>query len=134
MFDAHPSILDVLENQMMTDGSALIDALGQLSQLASGRGACMCLEHPRHGVTVIADDAWNQDGETTLRQRQKHSVFSLQGFEGFDTISVLVGAANADELDLMTGDCAIAAAALDLVATVSIAKALMNAPVALIAA
>ncbi len=130
MFDAHPTIVDMIEDQMLTEGSALTDALGLLSQLASGRGACMCLEHADLGVTVIADEAWHLDGASTLRKRQKHTVFSLRGHEGFDTISVLVGAADEDELSQMMGDCAIAAAAVDLVASVSIAKALMGSAIA----
>ncbi|GHC66757.1 hypothetical protein [Neogemmobacter tilapiae] len=129
MFDAMPNILDMIEDQMLSDGSPLNDALGHLSQLAAGRGACMCLEHPDLGVTVIADDAWHLDGAATYQKRQKHTVFSLQGHAGFDTISVLVGVADEDELQSMLGDCAIAAAAVDLVASVGAARALAGMPV-----
>lgn len=127
MFDAAPNILDLIEDQMLSEGSALCDALGQLSQLAAGRGACMCLEHADLGVTVIADDAWHLDGAATYARRQKHTVFSLQGHAGFDTISVLVGVTEEDELKSMLDDCAIAAAAVDLVASVSAARALAGA-------
>jgi hypothetical protein len=126
MFTKQPSILDVFESQIALSGSPLFDALNQLSQLASGRGACMCLEHPDHGITVIADSAWHHDGDATFQNRRKHSVFSLRDHEGFDTISVLVGVADAGELDAMKTDCAIAAAALGLVASVSVANALSN--------
>ncbi len=128
MFTAQPNILDVFEEQIALPGSALSDALGLLSQLASGRGACMCLEHPDHGITVIADAAWHHDGATTVLNRHKHAVFSLQGHEGFDTISVLVGLADATELQAMKDDCAIAAAAIGLVASVSAANASLQAP------
>lgn len=126
MFDIRPTdVLDVIENQMLAHGSVLSDALEHLSALANGRGACMCLEHSDIGVTVIADTAWHMDEAATLSKRHKHSVFSLRGHEGFDTISVLVGAAHDDELDQMRDDCAIAAAAIDLVASVSIARAML---------
>ena len=134
MFDIQPSPRQAFEDRMLAEGSPLYDAMGLLSQLASGRGACMCLEHPDHGITVIADDAWTHDSTDTMHRRDRHSVFSLKGHEGFDTISVLVGAATEDELDLMMGDCAIAAAALDLVASVSIAKALTGGAAPMIAA
>jgi hypothetical protein len=111
--------LDAIERQVLAADGPLLDALGQLSQLSAGRGACMCLEHRDLGITVIADAAWHHDGTTALQRRRHHSVFSLRHHAGFDTISVLVGAANEGELDMMMADCAIAAAAVDLVASVS---------------
>jgi hypothetical protein len=134
MFSAQPNILDVFESQITLPGSAISDALNHLSQLASGRGTCMCLEHPDHGITVIADAAWHHDGAATVQNRHKHSVFSLRGHEGFDTISVLVGVADADELGALQSDCAIAAAALGLVASVGAATAMTKPHAQLMAA
>jgi hypothetical protein len=127
MFKAPTTIQDVFQDQLLMPGSALLDALGQLSQLASGRGTCMFMEHPDHGITVIADADWHHDGIETRANRHNQSVFSIRDHEGFDTISVLVGVSDREELDAMKGDCAIAIAAIDLMASVSAARAMIAA-------
>lgn len=125
MYDARPSDLVLFEDRVLMDDSPLIDALGNLSRLTSGRGACMCLEHPQLGIAVIADESWTIGEAETLNARDKHTVISVRDHEGFDKVSILVGASNAQDNGLMMLDCAIAAAALDLVACVVIAKAML---------
>jgi hypothetical protein len=125
MFDARPSDIVLFEDRVVVDDSALVSALGNLSKVASGRGACMCLEHAMLGVAVIADESWTISEADTLRHRDRHTVISVRDHEGFDKVSVLVGSATESERGMMMLDCAIAAAALELVACVAIAKAML---------
>lgn len=123
MRDVQPNVLDALEAMMSVDGNPLADALVQLSELAGGRGTCMCLEHADLGVTVIADPSWQMDREDTLRRRDHLSVVSLVGHEGFDKIAVLVGAPEDNVMAELKRDCGIVAAAIDVVASVAAVSA-----------
>ncbi len=130
---AQTSIIETFEDLISAPGTPLSDAMGHLSELAGGRGTCVCFEHPDHGITVIADAHWNHSGLSTMRHRRQHAVFSLKGHAGFDTISVLVGDTKGQDRPAMQADCAIAAAAIGLVTAVS-ATNLWRTPNAILAA
>lgn len=123
MTETQPNVIDALEAMMSVEGNPLADALVTLSVLAGGRGTCMCLEHAHLGVTVIADPSWQLDRELTLMKREHLSVVSLVGHEGFDKIAVLVGAPEGNVIAELKRDCAIVAAAIDVVASVAAASA-----------
>ncbi len=115
----HSAIVPAYGSRAVAPKTPLMSALENLSILAAGRGACLCLEHAIHGVVVMADSAWSDETSRHGARMTSQAVFDLQNHNGFSRATVLVGTTNAHTDDDLMMDCDIAGAAIDLLNVLS---------------
>ena len=113
------SVFDTIEGSIALQDNPLSRALGDLSELMSGRGSWLYLNHVEFGEAVISDGDWELDVEETLRDRDDLAVVDLRkDGPGFSRIAILTPRRDANEATTPT-DCDVAMAALNAVEAIT---------------